>query len=102
MPSNSEILRDAIIRKRQIRAYYDGYYREMCPHATGWKGGVHHVLSFQFGGQSRRQLPLSGQWKCMEIDGLSSLIAVDGEWHTGASHSRPQSCIDQIEVEVAY
>ncbi|HEV2383385.1 MAG TPA: hypothetical protein VG206_26785 [Terriglobia bacterium] len=102
MASNSELLRFAITNKKQIRAYYDGFHREMCPHAMGWKNEVHHVLSFQFAGQSSRPLPPEGQWKCMDVDGLTALAVVDGPWITGSNHSKPQTCIDQIEVEVAY
>jgi hypothetical protein len=26
----------------------------------------------------------------------------DGPWHTGMSHLKPQTCVDQVEVEVAH
>ena len=34
-----ELIKDAILNKKQITAVYDGYYREMCPHALGTKNG---------------------------------------------------------------
>ena len=102
MPSNADLLVDAIRGKRQVTAYYDGYYREMCPHVIGWKRSAHHVLSFQFGGDSSRGLPAGGEWKCMNVDGLSNLTLRDGPWMTGPGHSRPQTCVDRVEVEVSF
>lgn len=102
MPSISEVLRDAIVNRRQVKCSYDGLYREMCPHVMGWKNEVHHVLSFQFAGESSRGLPPGGQWKCMEVEGITILSVVDGPWYTDPRHSRPQTCVDQIEVEVPY
>ncbi len=102
MATNGEMLKHAIINKLQVQCYYDGYYREMCPHAIGWKGSVYHVLSYQFAGQSSRQLPAAGQWKCMDVNGISQLRVMEGAWYTGTNHTRPQNCIDAIEVEVSY
>jgi hypothetical protein len=102
MPNNYELLLMAIKNRQQVKGCYDGYYREMCPHAMGWKNGSHHVLSFQFAGESSRILPPGGQWKCMDIDGINIVSVSDGQWFTDSRHSRPQTCIDQIEVEVSY
>lgn len=104
MPGNEALLEEAIRNKKQVRGYYDGLYREMCPHAMGWKGSKYHVISYQFAGQSSRPLPPEGQWKCMDVDGISNLSIVDGPWHTGISHTKPATCFDsgRIEVEVDY
>jgi len=102
MPSNADLLTEAINQKKQVTAYYDGLYREMCPHVMGWKNGAMHVLSYQFAGQSSSGLPPEGQWKCMDVDGLSQLTVRDGLWHTGTTHGQPQTCVDQILAEVPY
>ena len=104
MATNAQILRTAIRNRQQVTGYYDGFYREMCPHAIGWKGMKYHVLSFQFAGQSSKTLPPNGEWKCMDVDGLSGLSVSNGPWHTGPIHSRPSVCFDpgRIEVEVSY
>ena len=36
--STYELIKDAILNKRQVFAIYKGYRREMCPHTLGWKG----------------------------------------------------------------
>jgi len=103
MASNSELLRAAILEKMHVKAEYDGYHREMCPHALGRKGGVRHVFSFQFAGQSSGGLRPGGEWRCMEVDKLSNVSVTKGQWRTRDDYKGPPpSCIDQIEVEVAY
>jgi hypothetical protein len=96
--STFELLRTAIRSKQQITGYYDGLYRQLCPHVLGWKRGVPHVFAFQLGGHSRRPLPVSGQWRCMEVEKLSGVSLVDGPWHTGAGVLEYQTCIDEVDI----
>ncbi len=102
MPSTADLLKVAISNKQQVKANYDGYYRELCPHAIGWKGGAHHVMSFQFAGQSSRPLPVGGQWKCMDVDKLQILSICDGPWHTNDDHSKMQTCVGEVAIEVPF
>ncbi|ENX5829076.1 hypothetical protein ACFRB5_004549 [Salmonella enterica] len=37
MANNYDLIAEAIKGKLQVTAYYQGYYREMCPHALGKK-----------------------------------------------------------------
>ena len=97
-----ELLKDAVLNKRQVIAIYKGYRREMCPHTLGTKNGVAHCLFYQFGGESSSAVIVPGSdknWRCIAIDGLTDVSIGDGEWHTAGNHRRPQSCIDQIDVE---
>jgi hypothetical protein len=100
--SISDLIKTAIRNRLQVIAIADGHYREFCPHAIGWKRGIHHVMTYQFGGSSNSGLPLGGQWRCFDVAKLSNVRLRNGEWHTGLRHTRPQTCIDQIELEVAY
>jgi hypothetical protein len=102
MPTAYEIVRQAIIDKRQIIADYNGCRREMCPHSIGTKNGRPQALFFQFAGDSNSGLPPDGEWRCIPIDGLSNVIARNGAWHTGINHSRPQSCVGDIDEEVVF
>lgn len=95
-------LRQAIVEHKQVACFYDGHYRECCPHVLGLKRGRQHVLTFQFAGGSSRGLPPEGQWRCMDVDRISGIIVRDGPWRTGESHTRPQTCVDLIDVEVTY
>ena len=94
----------AIQEKKQVTGFYDGRYREFCPHVLGAKENAgSHVLVYQFGGSSRKG-PVYGQWKCMVVSKLSGVSLRDGPWHTDASKFREQTqrCIDTIAAQVTY
>ena len=98
-------VRQAILDKQQITAVYDGYHREMCPHAIGWKNGREQALFFQFGGDTSKgviQDPHgSKNWRCLELSKLAQVVAQSGPWYTADNHSTASTCLDQIDVEVA-
>jgi len=96
------LVREAIINKHRVIATYKGHIREMCPHAIGTKNGRQQALFFQFGGTSSSGLPPGGEWRCIPIGGLDDVLVQPGRWHTAPNHSQPQTCIDVIDVEVAY
>ena len=97
-----QTIRDAVQRRLIVTAEYRGHPRVFCPHVIGRKKGREHVLGFQFGGSSSSGLPPGGEWRCFDIVGLSNVFTSSGIWHTGSSHSRPQSCVDDIDAEVTY
>ena len=102
MTTKYAMLAQAIKGQNQIHATYRGHRREMCPHTIGTKNGVEHVLSYQFGGTSNRGLPAEGEWRCMNVADLSDISIHEGQWHTGNRHTKPQTCIDKVDVEVIY
>jgi hypothetical protein len=95
------LIRQAIIDLNQVVCFYHGLYRECCPHSIGTKRGRPRVLMFQFAGQSSRGLPPGGEWRCMDIDDLSQVTVQSGPWYTNPRHSRPQTCIDIVDIDVA-
>jgi hypothetical protein len=97
-----DLMRRAIIERAQVVCDYRGYTREVCPHVIGRKNGQGQVLCYQFGGGSNSGLPPEGQWRCMVVSGISNARLRSGEWYTGNSHTRPQTCVDDVDVEVRY
>jgi hypothetical protein len=98
-----QLVRDAILNRQQIVATYQGHVREMCPHVIGTKNGRERALFYQFGGSTSSGHIVPGStanWRCILIDGLSGVSARDGEWKTADNHSRSQTCVDEIDVEV--
>jgi hypothetical protein len=101
-----EIIRDAILNRKIVVATYRGRLRVMCPHTLGTKRGRQQALFYQFAGESSTGLGPDGDpenWRCMFLDELSNVASREtatGEWHTAPNHSRPQTCVDQIDVEV--
>ena len=100
--SDYATVRNAILTKQQIIAHCQGHQREMCPHVLGTKRGKQHALFFQFGGSSNSGLPLGGAWRCIDIGDLQAVQVREGPWHTGQSHTKPQTCVDEIDVEVSF
>ncbi len=94
------IIRNAILQKHQVIATYQGYQREMCPHVLGTKRGHERALCFQFAGGSRKRLPPTGQWRCIDLDQLSNVSTRQGPWHTGSRRlwtDQKQTCVDWID-----
>jgi hypothetical protein len=100
MSDTYAIVRQAILDKRQIVATYRGHRREMCPHVIGTKNGREQALFFQFAGSSNSGLPPGGEWRCIPIEDLTDISSRPGRWH-GAAGTRPQTCVDRIDVRAA-
>jgi hypothetical protein len=101
-----EAIKKAIQNKQIVCAMYQGHYREMCPHVLGWaRTGKEHALLYQFAGSSSSGLGMDGSyrnWRCVDLDQLSSVTVKDGPWHTADNHSRKQTCVFRIEIEVKF
>lgn len=103
MHSVYQALKDAIANKSQVVAVYNGLRREMCPHCLGVKAGRRQCLFYQFGGQSSSGLIVPNSpsnWRCIPMDGLTEVEIRPGVWHTQQNHSKRQTCIDDVDVEV--
>jgi hypothetical protein len=87
------VIRQAIVNRQQLACFYNGYHRECCPHAIGTTNGISRVLVYQFAGDSSRGLPLGGEWRCMDIPGMSRIEVRDGPWFTGMRHTQRQTCV---------
>ena len=100
--STYAVLREAVLAKKQVVCWYQGYERSICPHVLGTKRGREQTLAFQFAGGSKTGLPPGGRWRCMVVAEIANATLRDGDWHTGDDHSRPQTCVDVIDVEVSF
>jgi hypothetical protein len=104
MADTYQLIRHAILSRQHVLATYNGHQREMCPHVLGTKNGRRQALFYQFGGSSSSGLSPAGSgenWRCVFIDLLRDVSVRDGAWHTAPNHSRPQTCVDAIDVEVS-
>lgn len=104
--STYDIVRDAILNKQIVIGVYDGYRREMCPHAIGLgPKGNEQALFYQFAGESSSGLGPAGSpknWRCIPLDNLKIVEVIDGMWQSAPNHSRPQTCVKKIDVEVSF
>jgi hypothetical protein len=107
MPSATyALIRQAVAQKQCIGASYRGYDREMCPTTIGYsKTGVEQALFYQYGGYSSSGLAEPGSpdnWRCIPLDGLSNVRVIAGTFQTGPNHSKAQTCVARIDVEIQY
>lgn len=101
-----DLVRQAIVNRQCVRGIYQGKLRIMCPHVIGLsKKGIRQALCYQFAGESKsRPIMPDGSpdnWRCIEIAQFFSVEVFDGPWHTAPNHSRPQTCVYQVDVEVS-
>jgi hypothetical protein len=97
-------IRAAILHRRPIAALYRGRRRLLCPHLLGWNRRRRlQVLCYQYGGDSetglQRDAP-SENWRCLAVENLSQVELLDGPWQTAANRSRPQTCVEDVELDV--
>jgi hypothetical protein len=97
-------VRAAIIHRRPIAALYRGRRRLLCPHLLGWNRLRRpQVLCYQYGGDSESGLKPAGasdNWRCLAVENLSQVELLDGPWQTAEKRSWPQTCIEEVELDV--
>lgn len=98
------LVRQAIQNKECITCNYNGYLRKMTPHVLGTKNGKQQALFYQYGGQSSSGLSSdpTKNWRCIPIDKIENLIINSDNFQTAHNHSRTQTCVDNIDVEVDF
>jgi hypothetical protein len=100
----NRLLRVAIRQRQPVVAVYDGCGRSLCPHKLGWnKEDARRVLCYQYRGESVSGLDRkeeSSNWRCLAVEKLSAVELIEDVWHTASNHSRPQTCIVRVEMDV--
>lgn len=102
-PSPSQTYRlfeQAMAERKQIVCVYDRYHRELCPIILGHSRGEETALTFQFGGESKSGLPPGGEWKCLRLAIVRDVQLREGAWHAGAKHSKIQTCVEIVDLDV--
>ena len=98
-----QLVRTAVVSKRPIRAAYNGRDRWLCPHRLGRnREGQLRALCYQYGGQSGSGLQPAGSpanWRCIAIEKLRGVELLEDAWHTAPNHSRPQTCVAEVDVD---
>jgi hypothetical protein len=97
------LVRTAVVSKRPIRAIYHGRDRWLCPHRLGRNHeGQTQALCYQYRGESVSGLQAAGSpanWRCIALEKLSRVDLLDDVWHTAPNHSRPQTCVADVDVD---
>ena len=91
----------AVRAHQQITCIYGGHDRVVCPIILGYSGdGQEAVFAFQIGGGSTKKLPPAGDWRCFHLADVTDISLRSGEWQSGTRHTRPQSCVRYVDVDV--
>ena|ERR1041385_626153 len=91
---------EAILGRKQLVFTYRDRRREVCPHVLGHTKGKEMLLGYQFAGETSGVLPPGGEWRCFHVTEMHSMIARDGEWRTGKSHSSRHHCVNDVDLDV--
>jgi hypothetical protein len=97
-----ELIRDAVLERASLSAWYKGHLRIFSPFLLGTKAGDPHILGYQFDGTSEEPLSPEGSsenWRCLRVADLTKIKVLPGIWHPVPKGSRGhQNCIDQVDV----
>jgi hypothetical protein len=97
------LVRRAVMSRSPIAATYHGCRRLLCPHQLGWnRRRQPRVLCYQYGGDSESGLEPPGSsanWRCIAVEDLRDVELLTGAWHTAPNHSRPQTCVADVDVD---
>jgi hypothetical protein len=101
-----ETLKMAIQLKQNISADYKGYPRLMTPHTLGTKNGKEQCLLYQYGGKSSSATSFPenspANWRCVVVDELENVEIVRTDPHTCDQHTKGQTCVDEVDVEISF
>lgn len=86
--------------RKQIVCVYDNCDREVCAVLLGHSGGQEKTLTYQFAGESKSGLPPGGEWRCLFLSNVSKVRLRDGPWLVGSRHTRPQGCVQVVDLDV--
>jgi hypothetical protein len=100
MPSVTyQILWRAVRERRQATFVADKKSREAYPVILGYSAeGEEMLFCYQVGGHTSEGNTLPG-WRCFRVENIRDLTSHKEDWREGASHKRPQSCIQFVDVD---
>ena len=100
MPTRTyDLFAQAMAARRPIACLYQYHPRAICPVILGHSDDVEMALVWQFAGSGSGGAVL-GQWKCLTLAEVANAEIVDGPWRTGERHSKAQSCVKDVDLDV--
>ena len=96
-----KLIRNAVLERDSLSAWYKGHLRLFSPFLLGTKVGEPHVLGYQFGGTSEEVLGPEHSpknWRCLRVAELTKTTLIPRIWHTAPMGKSHQHCIDRVDV----
>lgn len=99
MVTNYAFIKQAIKDKCSLDITYDGYNKKISPHILGYdESGEPKMFCFQYAGQSKKPLPVGGQWRCLFVSHIKNISQNDDKWHTKSADLTSNACVSKIDV----
>ena len=97
-----EILEQAIRGRKCVTGLHRGTERHFAPHAIGFTSEQAPAgVGVQDRGETSRQVPPRGEWRCLHLRDLSDLRLNDHRWRTLPNYSLvEQTCLKEIALAV--
>ena len=102
--TNYLVIKQVIQQRKCVTCNYNGYERKMTPHVLSTKNGTEQALFYQYDGESSSGLSSNPfkNWRCIPINQITDLSVNSDTFQTANNHSRKQTCVDIIDVEISY
>jgi hypothetical protein len=107
LPTPWAALHAAVQNRRPVLICYHGHWRQICPHALGWKNNRPLLLGYQTGGHTTTsQLPTDAhqRWRCLHVDEIDHITdaPLDSPWQSAANYNptSPFPAIDTISIAI--
>ena len=75
--------RSALLQRKMVTGFYQGRYRDLCPHVIGHTDGLEKALVFQFAGDAAHGPDASGEWCCVAVGDVQDTQIRPARWHAG-------------------
>jgi hypothetical protein len=99
--SEYDLIRNAVLERDSLSAWYEGHLKIFSPVLLGTKVGEAHVLGYQFDGTSHQPLRPDGSpenWRCLRVSELTDVDLLPGIWHIAGKRKGSENCIDEVDV----
>lgn len=94
-----DLIKKAIVEKKQLTLQYHGYTRNMCPYVLGFnKNNKERALALLV-----RNTPsgwLAAGWECLDLDHVWKVEFAEGDWVAAPEGPRPDCEMVKVDIDV--
>jgi hypothetical protein len=99
IPTTWNLLHEALVSRRVVRATYHDRLRIICPHALGWKNGRPKTLVYQITILGAHTHQPRG-WRSLFVHEIQHPTITDDQWHTAPNYSPNTTGIDTLAAAI--
>ena len=99
IPTNWNVLHEALTHRRAVRVSYHDRLRIICPHALGWKNGPAKALVYQTAILGPHTHEPRG-WRSLFVDEIQDPTISNDPWATAGNYSTHTPGIDTLAITI--